>query len=127
MGDCVRKNILLFFSVHAFYMYLWNRSLTFTKTLHLNHLSKGLAPHLGPNKIDTNILFSDWANRKDTQVFWLDLIYFVSLIYCLVQLVRCLLGRPGVFVSWRHERDIWSVCIFENVRGEFRERAVLYF
>lgn len=77
MGDCVRKNILLFFSVHDFYTYLWNRSLTFTKTLHLNHLSKGLVPHLGPNKIDTSILFSDWANRKDTQVFWLDLIYFL--------------------------------------------------
>lgn len=34
---------------------------------------------------------------------------------------------PGVSVSWRHERDIWSVCVFKNVRGEFRECAVLYF
>lgn len=58
--------------------------------------------------------------------------YLFSIFNLLSSCPFCLvfvLGRPGVSISWRHERDIWSVCIFENMYGfrEFRKCAVLYF
>lgn len=87
MGDCILKDIFLFFTVLAFLAYTLSviqRFVSFTKTFCPTLL-------LGPNKIDTSIQFSYWVNWEDTQVFRLDLIYFLFLIYCrLVRFVRCL-------------------------------------